>query len=46
MKKFTSLTIPILASILFTSCSLFSKQNAMNTQPIIIPENAKAATFA
>lgn len=45
MKIFTSLTIPILATIL-VSCSLFPSQKSMNTQPITIPENAKVATFA
>lgn len=45
MKIFTSLTIPILATIL-VSCSLFPSQKSMNTQPMTIPENAKVATFA
>lgn len=45
MKHFISLAIPILILVL-TSCSLFPSQNPMNTQPIIIPENAKVATFA
>ncbi len=45
MKIFTSLTIPIFATIL-ASCSLFPSQKDMNTQTIIIPENAKVATFA
>ena len=46
MKIFTSLTIPILASLVLASCSLFPSQKNMNTQTIIIPENAKVATFA
>lgn len=46
MKYFTSLTVPILAAVIFTSCTLFPSQKNMNTQPAIIPENAKVATFA
>ncbi len=45
MKIFTSLTIPILATIL-ASCSLLPSQKNVNTQPITIPENAKVATFS
>gem|GEM_PF-1284595 len=30
MKFFTSLTIPIIASIILTSCSLFPSQKIMN----------------
>ncbi len=46
MRKFTSLTFPILAGIVLASCSLFPSQKDMNIQPITIPENAKIATFA
>lgn len=46
MKYFTSITIPILAGIILASCTLFPSQKTMNTQPAIIPENAKVATFA
>ncbi len=46
MKYFTSLTIPIIVAIILASCTLFPSQKTMNTQPAIIPENAKVATFA
>ena len=46
MKHFTSLTIPIFASIVLASCTLFPSQKSMNTQPITIPNNAQTATFA
>lgn len=44
MKKFTSLTIPILVSMISASCTLFPQETPMKT--ITIPENAKTATFA
>lgn len=46
MSKFTSITIPILSSIILVSCSLYTSKNPMNTPTKIIPENAKIATFA
>lgn len=46
MKYFTSLTIPILASLMLACCSLFSHQIPMTTPATIIPDNAKVATFA
>lgn len=46
MKYFTSFTISMFLSIFLMSCSLSYNNKNMNTQSIIVPENAKIATFA